>query len=73
MRHFRQEIWRPSALWTRQSWDEWADQGGSSMGERAAARVKEILASHEPVPPDECLVREIDQIVDAARRELGAE
>jgi len=71
IRHFRKEVWPPDALWTRQSWDEWADEGGSSMGERAAARVQEILATHEPEPMDEHVAREIDRIVDAARRELG--
>ena len=70
MRHFRQEIWRPDALWTRQPWDDWAQEGGSSLGDRAAARVDEILATHEPAPIDEALARDIDRIVDAARRDL---
>jgi len=71
MRHFRSEIWCPDALWTRQSWDEWAKLGGKSMGRRAAACVKEILATHKPEPMDEAIAREIDHIVDAARRELS--
>jgi len=71
MRHFRSEIWCPDALWTRQSWDEWAKLGGKSMGRRAAACVKEILATHKPEPMDEAMAREIDHIVDAARRELS--
>ncbi|MCJ7736159.1 MAG: trimethylamine methyltransferase family protein [Anaerolineae bacterium] len=73
MRHFRKEIWRPDALWTRQSWDEWADEGGGSMGDRARARVRNILATHEPEPIDETLAREIDRIVESARRELLSE
>jgi trimethylamine:corrinoid methyltransferase-like protein len=41
------------------------------MGERAAAEVRRILATHQPEPMDEALAREVDRIVEAARRELG--
>ena len=71
VRHFRQEIWFPGPAWTRQAWDGWEDQGRTSMGERAAAEVRRILATHQPEPMDEALVREVDRIVEAARRELG--
>ena len=68
--HFRREIWLPGAAWTRQTWDGWASGGGTSMGERAAAEVRRILAAHQPEPIDEALAREVDRIVETARREL---
>ena len=72
VRHFRQEIWFPGPAWTRQAWDGWEDQGRTSMGERAAAKVRRILATHQPEPMDEALAREVDRIVECARQELGS-
>jgi len=69
VRHFRGEIWPPGPAWTRQTWDGWAGAGGTSMGERAAAEVRRILTAHEPEPMDEGLAREVDRIVEAARRD----
>jgi trimethylamine--corrinoid protein Co-methyltransferase len=71
VRHFRREIWSPSRVWTRQTWDAWAGAGSASMEERAAAEVRDILAAHRPQPIEEHLARELDRIVDAAGRELG--
>ncbi len=42
------------------------------MGDRAQARVEEILASHAAPPLDEALDREVDRIVASARRLLDA-
>jgi trimethylamine--corrinoid protein Co-methyltransferase len=71
VRHFRQEIWIPGPAWTRQMWEDWEGAGKESMGDRAWAEVQRILATHEPEPLDEALAREIDRIVESARRELG--
>ena len=51
----------------------WVHEGrcGTSMADRSVAEVKRVLNSHEPEPMDEALVREVDRIVQAARRELG--
>jgi trimethylamine--corrinoid protein Co-methyltransferase len=71
VRHFRREIWAPGPVWTRQTFDGWANSGGTSLGDRAAAEVRRLLAAHQPEPIDEALAREVDRIVAAARRELG--
>jgi trimethylamine--corrinoid protein Co-methyltransferase len=71
VRHFRQEIWIPGPAWTRQMWEDWEGAGKESMGDRAWVEVQRILAAHEPEPLDEALAREIDCIVESARRELG--
>jgi trimethylamine--corrinoid protein Co-methyltransferase len=71
VRHFRREMWFPGPTWTRDAWEGWADEGRTSMGERAVAEVQRILDTHKPEPIDEALAREVDSIVDAARQELG--
>lgn len=69
--HFREELWLPSLAWTRQSWDIWQNEGASSMAERALDEVNRILASHKPEPIDQTLAKEVDRIVESAKRELG--
>jgi trimethylamine--corrinoid protein Co-methyltransferase len=71
VQHFRKELWFPGPAWTRQVWEEWEGQGRTSMGDRAVAEVQRILETHEPEPMDEALAREVDRIVETARRELA--
>jgi trimethylamine--corrinoid protein Co-methyltransferase len=68
--HFRKELWLPGLAWTRQSWDIWQDEGASSMADRARDEVSRILATHKPEPIDEALAKEVDRIVESAKREL---
>jgi trimethylamine--corrinoid protein Co-methyltransferase len=68
-RHFRQELWFPLAF-DRRRWDDWWADGASSMADWALDRRAEILADHHPTPPEPELVREIDDIVTAAQRDL---
>jgi len=68
--HFRRELWLADQLWTRQSYDGWQDQGGSSFADRLAERVKTLLATHTPQLLDEALSREVDRIVKYAKHEL---
>jgi len=68
-RHFRQELWFPKAF-DRRRWDEWWANGAKSMADWAHERKAQILVEHQPVPLAPDLVREIDDIVAAARRDL---
>ncbi len=70
VQHFRKEFWIPGLLWDRSGWEVWHDAGALSMAERATTRLEEILAGHTVQPVDEALVREIDGVVAAARRDL---
>jgi len=70
-RHFRNELWLCGPAWTRQSWDGWESEGSSSMADRALEQVKHILATHKPKPIDEALAKEVDRIVECAKRDLG--
>jgi trimethylamine--corrinoid protein Co-methyltransferase len=69
--HFRKELWLPGAAWTRESWDAWAAGGKRSMAERIRNEVKRILDSHKPEPLEAETAKQVDSIVETARRELG--
>ncbi len=62
--HYR-ERWYPSLI-DRLSHSAWQARGARTMGERAAARVDELLASHKPPPlPGEAVVA-IAEILERA-------
>ena len=68
--HFRQELWVPRKIWTRDTYDVWTSKGKQFMGERAQERVEQILSTHQPEPLDPALSRELDRILECARQEL---
>jgi len=68
-RHFRQEMWFPKTF-DRRRWEEWWADGAPTMVDWAHERKAEILAEHHPPAPEAELVREVDDIVAAAQREL---
>jgi trimethylamine--corrinoid protein Co-methyltransferase len=70
-KHFRNELWLSGPAWTRQSWDGWESEGSKSMAERISDEVDNILATHKPEPIGEDLAKEVDRIVESAKRELG--
>lgn len=70
-KHFRNELWLSGPAWTRQSWDGWENEGSKSMAERMVSEINNILATHKPEPIDGDLAKEVDQIVESAKRELG--
>jgi trimethylamine--corrinoid protein Co-methyltransferase len=70
VRHFREELWLPNPIWTRQPYDPWQSEGATSFADRLRGRVSDILATDQSQPLDEALSREIDRIVASARREL---
>jgi len=71
VRHFREELWLPTSVWTRQPYELWQGEGGTSFADRLRGRVTDILATHQPEPLDGALAREIDRIVAIAKRELS--
>jgi trimethylamine--corrinoid protein Co-methyltransferase len=70
VRHFRDELWMPNRAWTRQAYNSWQEDGGTSFADRLQGRVKEVLASHKPELLDEALTRELDRIVAFAKGEI---
>lgn len=71
VKHFRKELWLPGIAWTRQTWDIWSEEGRQSMVDRVRDEVEQILASHRGPPFERRLAKEVDLIVQCAKRELG--
>lgn len=69
-KHFRNELWLCSQLWTRQPFDGWEGEGSRSMADRIADEVNRVLKTHKPDPIDAALAQEIDRIVGCAKQEL---
>lgn len=69
--HFRRELWFPRLL-DRQFYQAWQDAGATTLETRAQVRLETVFHEHTPEPLPADLARELDRIVSAARRHLGA-
>ena len=69
--HFRDELWFPSLL-DRRFFAQWEKDGGTTMAERIAGRLEELLVRPQGEPPAAELERELARITASARRSLGA-
>jgi len=65
-RHLR-ENWR-GELSDFRGYDDWSKDGSSTMEQRAKAKVKQILASHQPAPLKEDFDKQIAMILQEARQ-----
>ena len=61
------ERWYPE-LFKRDTYDNWAAKGSTTLGQRAAKRVEEILEGHQPEPLPGEVTRRIKEIVARAER-----
>jgi len=66
--NFRREFWLPE-LMERFPWETWNNQEIKGMEARARAKAQEILAEHHPAPLSDDQILEIDEIVEAAKRD----
>lgn len=66
MKHFKSETWFPTLI-NRMRYDEWKNrENASSMGDRVAAQLRDIIKNHEvPALPDDVL-KKIDAIIEKA-------
>lgn len=64
LKHFR-ERWYPG-LFDRNNYDGWLAKGGQTLAQRAAERVKSILARHQPEPLPEDVARAVHAVVKQA-------
>ncbi len=70
LRHFRREQFMPGLI-VRDKYETWEAGGSKRAEERARDRAREILATHQPDPlPDE-VVRELDAIYASVLRSEG--
>ena len=67
--HFRDELWFPQLL-NREFWEPWFDRGRSDMMQRCREQTASVLARHTPTPLDDDTCKEIDRVVQDAKRHL---
>jgi trimethylamine--corrinoid protein Co-methyltransferase len=63
-RHYRQ-AWYPG-LFERDNYETWAKKGRKTLGERAAEKVTDILATHHPEPLPEDVRKRLHEIAQRA-------
>ena len=61
-RHLRSSQWRPELL-NRMSHDRWLETGGLDLTEKAHAKAREIVATHQVPPLAADLVARIDAAI----------
>jgi len=61
LKHFREAYY--SKLADKRPYSQWVERGATTMEERAAKQVEEILASHEPEPLPADIQRDLKKIV----------
>jgi len=67
LRNFRRVGWFPKVT-NRKKWDDWMDDGGKSMRQRANERAREILAEHHPQHLPDDIALEIDKMAESAQK-----
>jgi trimethylamine--corrinoid protein Co-methyltransferase len=65
----RAEIWTPT-LMDRDPWVNWEASGSPTMRDRIKARLREVLATHQPPPLPEGAAEKIEAILKAAEARL---
>jgi trimethylamine--corrinoid protein Co-methyltransferase len=70
LKYFKTERYFPKIL-LRETRSTWEAKGAKSFRERARQRVKHILATHEPVPLDEAISRQLSALVKASEKTLA--
>lgn len=68
--HFRKELWFPKLL-DRQYYQAWVDDGRRDMAARCRAMKERILATHRPEPLPDDVNREVERVLEKARRHLS--
>jgi trimethylamine--corrinoid protein Co-methyltransferase len=66
LRHYR-DRWYPDLI-ERSIFDEWSAAGSKTLGQRAAEKVDEILASHTPEPLAPEVAAAVHAVVERAER-----
>jgi trimethylamine--corrinoid protein Co-methyltransferase len=69
LKHMR-ELSQPEVL-DRRVREDWEARGASDLATRARARALELIDTHEPLPLDADVAKQIRGIIEAANREKG--
>ena len=68
--HFRKELWFPKLL-DRNYYQAWFDGGVTNMQQRCKAAKDDILKNHQPEPIDSDVQKALDEVVAAAKKDIG--
>jgi trimethylamine--corrinoid protein Co-methyltransferase len=68
-RNFRRR-WYPD-LFERADYETWLERGGQDLGQRATARVKELLNQHQPEPLPQDVQQQLQDVMAGARSADG--
>ncbi len=72
-RHLRDEISFPGPVVNRANRSRWLDEGGLSLGQRAANEVERLIASYTPSALPDDVTTELDRLMTAEARRHGME
>jgi len=72
VKHFREEIWMPVIL-DRLYWDQWEQIGKPTTEQRVKERLEKLLVSYKPHPLDESVERDVQKVLERARKTLGGD
>ena len=71
LKHMRSQS-QPSLI-DRRRRSKWQELGGTDIYERASAKAREILETHQPEPLPEDVLATIHSIIEGAEEELGVD
>jgi len=63
--NFKKEIWFP-ALMDRYPYSKWAQEGKMTLGQKAMARARQLIETHQPEPLEPGTARRIERIIAEA-------
>jgi trimethylamine--corrinoid protein Co-methyltransferase len=69
LRHMR-ELSQPTVL-DRRVREDWESRGSTDLAQRSRAKALEIIETHQPMPLDADVAKQIHGIVEAADKEKG--
>jgi trimethylamine--corrinoid protein Co-methyltransferase len=68
-KNIRKELWFP-ALLDRENYNDWLKGDATDMEERCQSRKEEILATHEPIPLENDIIKDLEKILEDAKKNL---
>ena len=71
LKWFSRELYLPSPVIERATYDGWKRKGSTTAAERAGERVRSLVASHQPTPVPQDLRSELREIATRAARQFG--
>ena len=65
LKHFREEFWFPKLI-NRQNYENWMENGSTSLADRVNKKVLNILQDYQPTPLADDVLKELREIIDKA-------